>query len=740
MAYQNLSNPVYIPGPAAETGGIKVFSDMVHSYLDLVQRNAFPPAFLGELLNDSRSITRNYKDVLMYEVGYLVALAIGLLFIILVTLVALFFPFCRCCGNCGGKMYQKQTKRMTCKRRFLYFFLLIITLIILAGDICAFYSNSKIDTAVKDAFPTFNNTVGNLKTYVSAVPQDVDAITNSSSVPINQANSSVIGIGPILGGMIKSDIEQKANPTLTTVQNMVNDLNNTAKALVKVNDTFNIVHDQQNQLVQNLSIVQSDISTTKNSCGGNCDGVPPPSNLVIDANFSSIPDFSGQLKTINDFLNSGIEGTILNARQTINDIPQTVANQTKSSVQDVQSQLVKIKQKIADARSKIPIVDTLNSINSVLDQAANFTGKNKGDILKYEYYRWIVGLCLSSIILLVVVCNLFGLLLGPCGHRANKDPTERSCASNSGGDFFMAGAGFSFLFAWLLMLVTAILFAVGGNAYTSFCKPWTNKQLYKVVDDSVNITKLLNISDVNLSIANIYSDCENNTSLWTTLDLGSKVNLDEILNISQYTSSVDSTLKNTNINVNNITFMDSNQKNMVSNVANSGINTLDFDNIKQQMTKGITKTNLTAYAIRLDNVANGLPAGDTKTNLTNQAKALRAIQASIDANLLPQVKSLNTSIINLQALTTNLPNSLNAALIAINATQNYVDTQVVSIVKNETLAYLNGILGYFEAYISWTKNMFSDIHSPATQYRPGRGLDLSLLDPFTFIYHPFTGQ
>ncbi|CAI9536995.1 unnamed protein product, partial [Staurois parvus] len=72
---------------------------------------------LGRFLNDSNLITKEYKEVLMYEVGYLVALAIGLLFIILMTLVGLFFPCCRCCGNCGGKMYQKQTKRMTCKRR-----------------------------------------------------------------------------------------------------------------------------------------------------------------------------------------------------------------------------------------------------------------------------------------------------------------------------------------------------------------------------------------------------------------------------------------------------------------------------------------------------------------------------------------------------------------------------------------------------------------------------------------------
>ncbi|XP_072280924.1 prominin-1-A-like [Pyxicephalus adspersus] len=685
MEYQNLTNPVYSPGAAPETGAMKVFSDMVHSYLDLVQRNAFPPAFLGQLLKSQQFNSFDYKEALMYEIGYLVALAIGLLFIILMTLVGLFFACCRCCGKCGGKMYQKQTKRMTCKRRFLYFFLLIITLIILAGDICAFYSNSKTNSAVNNSFTTFNNTLDNLKTYINTVPQDVDIIVNSSSVPIDKANNSVIGIGPILGGRIKRSIELQANVTLDTVQNMVNVLNDTAKALVNVNDTFNTLNDLQSQLVKNLTDVQTAIIKTLTDCGSPCSGAPSPNDLVIDANFNAIPDFSSQLKTINEFLNSGIDGTISDARQVLNDIPQAVTNQSKSSVQSVQNQLKNIKQKITDARSNIPIVDKLDSVNSYFNIIANEFQKYKPEVEKYEYYRWIVGICLSCIILLVVVCNLFGLLLGPWGHKSNVDPTDRSCASNSGGDFLMAGAGLSFIFAWLLMLITAILFAVGGNAYTSFCKPWGNQQLYQVVDDNVNVSKLINLNGVNLNITNVYRDCKVNTSLWTTLNLNSMYNLDDLLNISKYTSDVNSTLENTNIKVNNISFLSPDQKNQVTSVSKSGIDTLDFSNITQQTSKNITRTNLTGFANQLKSIAAKLPSGNaSKAELENEANTLLGIQASIDANLLPQVKKINISVTNLQATATKLPSSLNDTLKAIDDAQKYVDTEVVAIVKNLT--------------------------------------------------------
>ncbi len=49
-----------------------------------------------------------------------------------------------------------------------------------------------------------------------------------------------------------------------------------------------------------------------------------------------------------------------------------------------------------------------------------------------------VGLVLSCLILLVVICNFLGLLLGVAGLNPKYNPTERSGTSNCGGIFFMA--------------------------------------------------------------------------------------------------------------------------------------------------------------------------------------------------------------------------------------------------------------------------------------------------------------
>lgn len=52
--------------------------------------------------------------------------------------------------------------------------------------------------------------------------------------------------------------------------------------------------------------------------------------------------------------------------------------------------------------------------------------------------RLILCALLCCTVLLVVLCNVFGLLLGPLGLKEGVLPTQRSSLSDAGGNFFMA--------------------------------------------------------------------------------------------------------------------------------------------------------------------------------------------------------------------------------------------------------------------------------------------------------------
>lgn len=70
-------------------------------------------------------------QALVYEIGFLVCFAIGVVYIVLMPLVGILLACCRCCGNCGGKMQQKQKSSTSCRRRALYWGTFVTTVIIL---------------------------------------------------------------------------------------------------------------------------------------------------------------------------------------------------------------------------------------------------------------------------------------------------------------------------------------------------------------------------------------------------------------------------------------------------------------------------------------------------------------------------------------------------------------------------------------------------------------------------------
>lgn len=163
-------------------------------------------------------------QLLIYEVGFLVCIAIGVLYIVLMPIIGFCLACCRCCGNCGGEMYQKQTSSIHCRRRTLYWSALITTAIILwvsslvclwaqnemlleistdglnkytlmpvcvclslietncgftyvcvcvcrAGNICMFKSNEDLKVGVDQSIEELNKAIDNIQTFLTVVPQ-----------------------------------------------------------------------------------------------------------------------------------------------------------------------------------------------------------------------------------------------------------------------------------------------------------------------------------------------------------------------------------------------------------------------------------------------------------------------------------------------------------------------------------------------------------------------------------------
>ncbi|XP_077205586.1 prominin-1-A-like isoform X2 [Paroedura picta] len=705
MSLTNLTQPDYLPQPTDPSGGLQGLFAMMHSFLGLVQPNPFPD-FLPRLISRNTTFQSPdfYKEVLTYQAGFLVCIVIGVLFIILMPLVGLCFCCCRCCGNCGGRMYQKQKQHTGCRRRTFFASVLVVTIILLAGDICAYVSNNRLSQNVDKSFRAFNSTMDNLHIFLHSIPQEVDFIIDSSSVPIQQTNASLLDIGKGLGGKIMSQLSGQTDSVLDTAEQLLKVIDITEQELKNINKSASRLQELQAELAQNLSALRDNISDTLRDCSQQCNHVSVE-GLDVVANFSMIPDVQHPLKLIANMTRLNPNATLVEAKNTLNKIPEKISEQAKNVVSEGQAHLGSIKEKIVELRSRLPILDTMGNVSEFLGDITKKADAYEPDVKVYDDYRRVVGICLCCLVLLIIVLNALGLLCGACGLDTQAPPTKRGCLSNSGGDFLMAGVGFSFIFAWLLMLLVLLTFLVGGNMYTLLCRPWATGHFLQFLDKSGLVSEFvplgsLGMKDSNVTLTSLYKDCKSNDSLWNTLHLGETVSLDDSLNISKYTQDIDSTLNKLNISVNSTEFLTEDQMSSLKDLGiKNGLLNLNFTSVLQQ---NLTQINLSAFAEQLDFLADNT-SSPISEQLLNQANRLREIESWAKSSFSPAIQKLNSSIQQLKTSLPQIPELVNSTLIQAKEVTRFMTQHLEEIVKNATLDFIHNVLDYFKVYLDWVK-------------------------------------
>ncbi|XP_072883041.1 prominin-1-A-like [Hemitrygon akajei] len=708
----SLPEAQYVRGSEVEAGGLSVLYHMVHGFLDIVQPNPFPTDIAKSLIGNIETIQNSYMKVVQYEVGYIVCAIIGILLLLLMPLIGLCFCCCRCCGRCGGKMYQQQTGSMDVRRRLLTVALFVVTSVILAGCACMFVSNAKTSETVQESEKLLSNTLENLKLYIITIPIQVTAITNSTSIPVRLVTANLDNIDSNLGESIKEKLGKDAYPALRAASNLAEDIQKMNDRLLLINSTTAKLIQQQEDLRRNLSVIQESINTTLRQCEANCTNSQGlVTGLTTGAKFSMIPNMDQVIIAMKKVVDSNFQSFVQEGYRAFNDTPAMVTNQSASTVSEVKKRLADIQTQVENIQEEFPILNTTGSITSEIDNINSTITKYYPQVKEANKYRWIVGIVLSCIVLLIVVCNCFGLLLGTACLKASVDPCQRNSASHAGGNFLMAGVGFSFIFFWLLILLVLILFLVGGNVYSLVCKPWYGGELFQVMEDvgmldQINLGEALGLKDTSLNISTVYHDCQNNTSAWKALNLGLSFNLDDYLNISKYTGDISKQFEKLEVNLSGITLLDKEGKMIARDVLNTGVIGLNFTNFTQQLSLPLTQSGLLLTAQKLRNLSK-IVLDPAKTEFNQQAGQLEQLDRWIKSDMMPNVNTLKEKSQDLQTTTSGLEEAVNTTLLNIENVQTLLQTQALDIIKNESKDFLDCQLSYFNQFVTWAKEMIT---------------------------------
>ncbi|XP_010008560.1 PREDICTED: prominin-1 isoform X4 [Nestor notabilis] len=711
----------YDTGAYHEPGPIGILFKIVHAYLYLVQPNSFPQDLVRKLAQQKFGNAQgDYQKAIYYEIGFIVSAALGLLFILLLPLVGLCFCMCRCCDNCGGEMHQRQKKNADCQRSCFATFLFVASLIISVGVLCAYAANQHLTNQVRGAKKLVNSNFKDLKIFLNDTPAQIDYLVSQYNTTKDRALSDLNNVGPLLGSRVQEQLGKEVRPALDAALTMAGAIRETKEALENVSVSVEVLQEGTERLHANLTDVKMHLSNTLNDSACSATQAASTCNIIrnslnqlnINANFSGLPGVSSQLAKVNDVLKIDLSSLVQKGYAAFNDTPDLVVNQTRNILSDIKNVLESIGSNITTFTKTLPVQKILADLTIYLTQSEAYVQDYFPVVEQYDFYRWLGCLILCCMVVLILIFYCLGLLCGTCGYDKHASPTTRGCISNTGGNFLMAGVGFSFLFSWVLMIVVVLTFVTGGNVEKLVCEPFEDKTLFKVLDTPYLLNQhwknylsgiLFKNPNINLTFEKVYSDCKENKGIYTSLHLEHLFNINEFLNISMYTEDVALKIEHIQINLSKIILLDEIGKENLLNFSSSGIEGINFAAYLAEINKSVTKVDLLSFANDLEARADQLPKGALENALKGHANSIRMIHNQQVIPLEQAMSTLNQSIRLLKRTSSELMVKVKNVISAVNAAQLLINNNASLVIVQETKKYMDTIVGYFEQYIEWVK-------------------------------------
>ncbi|XP_012864323.1 PREDICTED: prominin-1 isoform X2 [Dipodomys ordii] len=708
-----------------EAGPAGLLFHMVHLFLYVVQPRDFPIDSIREILKQKSEPSIDYQKVAYYEMGIIICAVLGLLFVILMPVVGFFFCMCRCCNKCGGKMHQRQKKSGRCQRKCFAVSLLVMCFLISIGIFCGFVANIHVQTWMNNTQKLATSNFKDLRTLLNETPKQIHYILAQYNTTRDQAFSDLDRIHTLLGAGILEKLKPEVVPVLNDVKAMATAIIRTHESLENMENSLQSLSNGSSQLNNSLTNVKDNIqnSLNDNDCSSardqeTCNRVRASlSQLEINPELGQLPSVDQQLSRVNEILKTDLDKLATQGSRSLEDIPNTIKNQTTEVVADVKAVLNSIGHNIDSVSQQIPIQSTLSSFEDYLNDTEYYFYYYTSIVEKNDSFWWLSSLIICFLLSLIVLFFYLGLLCGICGYDRHATPTTRGCVSNMGGIFLMTGVGLSFLFCWILMFIVTLTFVIGANMEKLVCEPYANKKLFQVLDTPYLLNQdwkyflsgmMFSSSDIELTFEQVYSDCKNDKGVYTALQLQHIFNIDDHLNIQQHTGNIMREFENLNLRLDSITLLDDAGRRNLQEFAESGVDKLAYDTYLAQADKSPVKTNLLGFASILEAEANRLSSGSLRQSLKTEAQTIRTIYQH---QVLPMEQSLSTlqqSVQILQHTTSGLPTKVAKILYNLDSAQNFVTNNTSSIIVKETKQFVTTIIGYFEHYLQWVKFAISE--------------------------------
>ncbi|XP_052772659.1 prominin-1-like [Mya arenaria] len=387
--------------PSRISEGLSTYYSMVHGFIDAVFAKGFPDDVLELVM--TQNFTSFNTDVVSTNVtffaGFACTIVVGLLFILIFPIVACCFCCCRCCGNCGGEMRQEPNDTENVRRKAcLVVTLVISSTFILVASICLFVINGDMSTVINSIDGTVDDSINDVKVFTNnTVVEAKHVIGTNFNFTIDVIFRDIDNIDVLLGIPVRDEIKTETNISfaLATAGTIVTEMDDVDSALTNVENTMTELTTSINALNESLA----NITTSMDDIFANCPacpvaGRPDYSSATVSIDMSQFPndDMASARSSMDDAKNTNMTDEIQKAELEVDNIPETVKNDSNQAMTDMKSDIDSIR---ADLDDILGSIDDVNDEVQGGSETGSFTELvgNYTELAKtYGKYRLVTGI------------------------------------------------------------------------------------------------------------------------------------------------------------------------------------------------------------------------------------------------------------------------------------------------------------------------------------------------------------
>ena len=644
----------------------------------------------------------HWSTLLVGLLGFVVCLAIGILFIVCVPCAGCCTCCCRTCCCCRGKTHKTPSKykRISCTVQ-----LGVITILMFSAVICSFVALSQLRHELSPS--GFLQDVVNGFEHAETFVQDTGTEINDAVVV--GMRSTADDISTQLDTLAEQSIDQLVidtgiQPSLSQLTAFVNDLPSLKGNLTQVDDAWanlNTLYVTLDIELNNSRINLAPLLTTCSGAPAVCaDALADLNDLQPEADFSTPQSLATEIAAIDaaistgliDDMNNGME-SLANASQAIDDELRTQIDSANAAMNDTVNEVTGQVETSTSAWMTFSLAQITDSVIGIMEPTDTYGG-----------YAVAGMQALTSICLFITVFNIIALILGTIGSTGTL---------KHGANLLLTSSAFLFIFGWTAMLITVITFSSGGLVEGVGCR--------HLVQPGESIDRLLTATDgsglvnvpsqlENVSILDALSGCKNDESIYQVLnveenfgfDIGDVVNnmLEEVENVLEE-------IKGTHINVPEITVITDEIANVIL-VLYSQLEGISFNTYTDALADPTTKLDIPDYVSQLYNIADTI--GDP--NIRAKADILSSIQDTTVSDMEVERVKLDQGV----TYSVNLiyANPIPDVVAQLNQSQIYFNEEANNLIGQSVNNTVDGI---FSTVADFTTGLVSSIENDIGQCR-----------------------